>query len=150
MSFFDRQGIQEALLRRPSSTANVDSFENDVITLRDYSFITVPRDASTFEMHGLAQLATRTWLASQGQVDKRRERFIASLCAEVPTGEHEHWAKCQALFPHARAALAQRPKDEESLKKWALLLYKAESLTCSAPSTRLAAPSVVKRVTSIR
>ncbi|KAF2865795.1 hypothetical protein BDV95DRAFT_506340, partial [Massariosphaeria phaeospora] len=125
MSFFDRQGIQEALLRRPSSTANDDSFEDSVITLRDYSFITVTRDASTFEMHSLVQLATRTWLKSQGQVDKWRERFIASLCAELPYGQHENWAKCQALFPHARAALAQRPKDEKSLKEWALLLYKA-------------------------
>ena len=62
MSFFDRQGIQEALLRRPSSTANDDGFEDSVITLRDYSFITVTRDASTFEMHSLVQLATRTWL----------------------------------------------------------------------------------------
>ncbi|KAF2022632.1 hypothetical protein EK21DRAFT_11443, partial [Setomelanomma holmii] len=125
MSFFDRQGIQEALLRRPSSTANDDGFEDSVITLRDYSFITVTRDASTFEMHSLVQLATRTWLKSQGQVDKWRQHFIASLCAELPTGEHENWAKCQALFLHARAALAQRPKDEESLQKWALLLYKA-------------------------
>jgi tetratricopeptide (TPR) repeat protein len=125
MSFFDRQGIQEALLRRPGSTANDDCFEDSVITLRDYSFITVTRDASTFEMHSLVQLATRTWLESQGQVDKWREHFIASLCAELPTGEHENRNKCQALFPHARAALAQRPKDEESLKKWALLLYKA-------------------------
>ncbi|KAF2818262.1 hypothetical protein CC86DRAFT_309553, partial [Ophiobolus disseminans] len=125
MSFFDRQGIQDALLRRPSSTANNDSFEDSVITLRDYSFITVTRDVSTFEMHSLVQLATRTWLESQGQVDKWREHFIASLCAALPTGEHENREKCQALFPHARAALAQRPKDEESLKKWALLLYKA-------------------------
>jgi tetratricopeptide (TPR) repeat protein len=125
MSFFDRQGIQEALLRRPSSTTKDGRFEDDVLTLRDYSFITVTRDASTFEMHSLVQLATRTWLESQDQVDKWREHFIASLCAELPTGEHENWAKCQALFPHARAALAQRPKDEESLKEWATLLYKA-------------------------
>jgi tetratricopeptide (TPR) repeat protein len=133
MSFFDRQGIQEALLYRPSGAAAEralavqldDKFEDDVLALRDYSFITVTRDASTFEMHSLVQLATRTWLKNEGQLEKWREQFISNLCAEMPTGEHENREKCEALFPHAQAALAQRPKDSESLKKWALLLYKA-------------------------
>jgi hypothetical protein len=133
MSFFDRQGIQEALLRRQGSTAaepvlaaqTDDEFEDDVLALRDYSFIAVTKDASTFEMHSLVQLATRTWLESEGQLDKWREQFISNLCAEMPTGEHENWEQCQVMFPHAQAALAQRPKDRESLKEWALLLYKA-------------------------
>ncbi|KAF9730017.1 TPR domain protein (kinesin light chain) [Paraphaeosphaeria minitans] len=133
MSFFDRQGIQEALLRRQSNTAAErglavqldDGFEDDVLALRDYSFITVTRDASTFEMHSLVQLATRTWLENEGQLEKWRKQFISNLCAELPTAEHKNWEKCQALFPHARAAFAQRPHDSESLKEWALLLYKA-------------------------
>ena len=133
MSFFDRQGIQEALLRRQSSAARrdvsavqaEDEFEEDVLALRDYSFITVTKDAETFDMHSLVQLATRTWLESEGQLDKWRKQFISNLCAELPTGEHENWDKCQALFPHARSALVQRPKDRESLEEWALLLYKA-------------------------
>jgi tetratricopeptide (TPR) repeat protein len=124
MSFFDRQGIQEGLLRGQSSTAD-EGFEDDVLVLRDYSFVTVTRDASTFEMHSLVQLATRAWLEGEGQLDRWREQFISNLCAELPTGEHENWEKCQALFPHARAALAQRPKNRESLEEWALLLYKA-------------------------
>ncbi|KAI8930569.1 hypothetical protein NX059_012179 [Plenodomus lindquistii] len=124
MSFFDRQGIQEGLLRGQSSTAD-EGFEDDVLVLRDYSFVTVTRDASTFEMHSLVQLATRTWLEGEGQLDRWREQFISNLCAELPTGEHENWGKCQALFPHAQAALAQRPKNRESLEEWALLLYKA-------------------------
>jgi hypothetical protein len=125
MSFFDRQVIQEALLRNPSGTTEDDGFEDDVLTLRDYSFITVTKEANTFEMHSLVQLATRTWLENQGQLDKWQELFISNLCAELPTGEHINWQKCQALFPHARAALAQRPRDKDSLKEWALLLYKA-------------------------
>ncbi|KAJ5030679.1 hypothetical protein PSV08DRAFT_358843 [Bipolaris maydis] len=124
MSFFDRQGIQEALLHQQSSIAD-DGFEEDVLVLRDYSLITVTRDVDTFEMHSLVQLATRTWLENEGQLDKWRERFISNLCAELPTGEHENWEKCQALFPHARAALAQQPKSKESRKEWALLLYRA-------------------------
>jgi hypothetical protein len=125
ISFFDRQGIQDALLRRQNSTANNAGFEDDVITLRDYSFIKVTTVTNTFEMHSLVQLATRTWLENQGQLDKWQGRFISNLCAELPTGEHINWQKRQAPFPHARAALAQRPRDEDTLKEWALLLYKA-------------------------
>jgi tetratricopeptide (TPR) repeat protein len=129
MSFFDRQGIQEGLLRGQSSTAydgfEDEGFEDDVLVLRDYSFVAVTRDGSTFEMHSLVQLATRTWLEGEGQLDRWREQFISNLCAELPTGGYQNWGKCQALFPHARAALAQRPKNRESLEEWALLLYKA-------------------------
>ncbi|KAH8707088.1 hypothetical protein GQ44DRAFT_817933 [Phaeosphaeriaceae sp. PMI808] len=125
MSFFDRQGIQEAVLRRSSATTDNDGFEDDILTLRDFSFITVTRDATTFEMYSLVQLATRKWLENQGQLGKWREQFISNLCAEMPKGQYENWEKCQALYPHVRAALVQRPKDKESLEKWALLLYNA-------------------------
>ncbi|CAN9236433.1 unnamed protein product [Alternaria alternata] len=125
MSFFDRQGIQEALLRNPGSTTENDNFEDDVHTLRDYSFITVTKEADMFEMHNLVQLATRTWLGNQGQLHRWQGQFISNLCAEMPTGRYENWQKCQVLFPHARAALAQRPQNKESLREWAMLLYKA-------------------------
>jgi tetratricopeptide (TPR) repeat protein len=130
MCFFDRQGIQEALLRNPSGTTDNDGFEDDVLTLRDYSFITVTKEANTFEMHNLVQLTTRTWLGNHGQLDRWRERFISNLCADMPTGKHENWQKCQALFLHAREALAQRPQGMDSLKEWALLLYKAAWYAC--------------------
>ena len=124
MSFFDRQGIPEALLRSQSGTANDNDFEDDILMLLEYSFITTT-DVRVFEMHSLVQLSTRKWLESQGQLDKWKERFISNLCAELPTGEYETWETCQALFPHARAALAHRPKSRESLEEWALLLYNA-------------------------
>jgi tetratricopeptide (TPR) repeat protein len=125
MSFFDRQGIQEYLLHDLDSTTDDDSFEEDVHTLRDYSFITVTKEASTFEMHDLVQLAIRTWLEDQGQFHRWQGRFISNLCAEMPTGDYETWQKCQVLFPHARAASAQRPQDKDSLEEWALLLHNA-------------------------
>jgi hypothetical protein len=138
MSFFDRQGIQDALLRDTSSTANAlvsdvaanDRFEDDVVTLRDYSFITVTKDAKTFEMHSLVQLATREWLKSQEQLDKWKEQFISNLCAELLTVADENWEKCELLHPHAKAALAQRPKSCKSLEEWALLLYRAAWYAC--------------------
>jgi hypothetical protein len=43
-----------------------NNFEDDVLTLRDYSFITLTSDSNTLEMHSLVQLATQTWLENQG------------------------------------------------------------------------------------
>jgi tetratricopeptide (TPR) repeat protein len=123
MCFFDRQGIHEALLHSGGS-APPDGFEEDVLALRDYSFITVTRDAHTFQMHNLVQLAMRNWLENQGRIDKWRNQFIYRLCAALPEEEYK-WEKCQALFPHIRAALACRPRDKESLKVWAFLLFRA-------------------------
>ncbi|OCK72906.1 hypothetical protein K432DRAFT_340927, partial [Lepidopterella palustris CBS 459.81] len=151
MSFFDRQGIPEELVRNQSgigdghgsletnvtnskesddddsiSEASVDDgFEDDIITLRNYSFISITTDKSTFEMHALVQLATQKWLEGQGQLEKWKQKYIANLCTAFPPGKYENWAKCQILFPHAKSALTQQPKSEESLKEWALLLYNA-------------------------
>ncbi|KAF2805782.1 putative kinesin [Mytilinidion resinicola] len=151
MSFFDRQGIPEALVRNQSGARNRqggveaintdsensdsdnskseastdDGFEEDIRTLRNYSFIALTTDATTFDMHRLVQLATRKWLEGQGQLEIWKQQYIDNLCTAFPTGEHKNWAQCQALFPHAKLALSQPPKSEESLQQWALLLYKA-------------------------
>jgi tetratricopeptide (TPR) repeat protein len=33
--------------------------------------------------------------------------------------------RCQALFPHAQSALAQKPEEQDTLRDWASILYKA-------------------------
>jgi hypothetical protein len=142
MSFFDRQGIPEALVRRvemgqsredigvasvdednvrgkdsTSESTGDDEFEDDILTLRNYSFISVNADGTTFEIHGLVQLAMRKWLAAHAQFERWKQQFIKNLCAEFPTGEYENWAKCQSLFPHARSAVAQQPDDKARLAR---------------------------------
>jgi hypothetical protein len=92
MSFFDRQGISEALLKSgggqgdgkrdqkegdddewdsdedySSQLSQNEKFEKDVVALRNFSFISMNADGTTFEMHGLVQLATRKWLEAHGQ-----------------------------------------------------------------------------------
>lgn len=152
MSFFDRQGISETLLRNRTereddrrdqkkrddndwdsaeegsesqSSASDDEFEVDVVALRNFSFISVNTDGKTFEMHALVQLAMRKWLQANGKLEQWKHQFIGNLCAEFPTGEYENWAKCQALFAHAKSASAQQPERESSLAEWAALLYRA-------------------------
>jgi len=149
MSFFDCQGIPEALLRHGTvqegcqqdrDEYNSDDeqdydedhvsesshdFETDVLTLRNFSFISINADGATFEMHRLLQLATRKWLEANGRFEHWKQRSVRNLCKEFPTGEHGNWVKCQALFPHAKSLLKQRPENEVSLKQWALVLYNA-------------------------
>jgi hypothetical protein len=122
ISFFDRQGIPEALLRSQGEQrnsqqdqnksnegyANIDTvhsndndddtsqssinngFEDDVLTLRNYSFISINVDNTTFEMHRIVQLATRTWLEAYKQQERWKRQFIKNLCADLPTGEYEN------------------------------------------------------------
>ena len=152
MSFFDRQGIPGALLQRRTATENScenlhkpdvdeddndddkdrgpdqcssDDFEEDILTLRDYSFVSVKNDKTTFEMHRLVQLATRKWLEIHGQLERWKQQYITNLSEEFPSGEYQNWVKCQALFPHAKAAVVQKPKGDDSLCEWASLLYHA-------------------------
>ncbi|KAI1157256.1 P-loop containing nucleoside triphosphate hydrolase protein [Nemania serpens] len=128
MSFCDRQGIPESLMRplEIGSEPSLDEvFEADIAVLRDYSFISTTGNKLTFEMHSLVQLATRRWLEAAGQQERWKNEFISRLCAQLPTGEYENWGECRVLLPHARSAAAQRPKAEASLREWASILYRA-------------------------
>ncbi|KAK5400813.1 hypothetical protein LTR06_011234 [Exophiala xenobiotica] len=100
-------------------------FEKDVVALRNFSFISINADGTTFEMHGLVQLATRTWLEAHGMLERWKQQFVKNLCAEFPTGEYENWATCRRLFPHPQSAAAQRPQAQESLREWSSILYNA-------------------------
>ncbi|KAK0613579.1 hypothetical protein B0T14DRAFT_437191 [Immersiella caudata] len=100
-------------------------FEDDIITLRNFSFITTNGDGKTFEMHRLVQLATLEWLEAHGKQDHWRHRFLKNLTERFPTGEYENWAECRALFPHAKSAATVAPKEDESLLNWAAILHNA-------------------------
>ncbi|PVI00780.1 TPR-like protein [Periconia macrospinosa] len=160
MSFFDRQGIPAALLRGrgaqtdaseqqqqqeannpPSgedsdtmsqSSEGDDKFEDDVVTLRNFCFISVERDSGNFRMHALVQLATRQWLKVHNQLEKWKQQSISNLYAVFPTDADSNWERCQVLFPHAKLAAGQQPQGASSLKKWAALLYYAASYAANA------------------
>ncbi|KAJ5557363.1 hypothetical protein N7494_001278 [Penicillium frequentans] len=150
MCFFDRQGIPEHLLRvqdtrnrdtnselvndsaddgeiSGSESDIVDEFEDNIATLRGYSFISIVEDGSVFTMHRLVQLATRTWVESHGRLAIWTERFINNLCTAFPIGTYENWDTCGSFFPHVKSALSQRPKllSLQSRRNWATLLHKS-------------------------
>ena len=148
MSFFDRQGISEELLRCRAAQADVSSpqekkeedrengecddvlksregdniFEEDVKTLQNLHFISVETGGASFETYALVQLAMRKWLETNSQLEEWKQQFISNLCAAFPTGEH-NWGKCRALFPHVKSAVRQQPQRSSSLEEWATLLY---------------------------
>ena len=107
-----------------------DNFEEDVVILRNYSFILNNVSTATFEMHRLVQLATQNWLEAHEQQATWRTRFIRNLNTELPTAEYEHWAIWQSHLPHAKLAAAQRPEEQESLLDWASILYKTSWYMC--------------------
>ncbi|OQE46834.1 hypothetical protein PENCOP_c001G07487 [Penicillium coprophilum] len=147
MSFFDRQGIPEYVLHddkkdeasnpmenhssdeddsEDSDSDDDENFENDLVLLRNYSFITVGEE-KIFAMHALVQLATRNWLDFHGGIEAPKARFVHNLCRDFPGGGYECWEKYQALFPHVKAAasMSKRPASKESIMDWAFLLYKS-------------------------
>lgn len=60
-------------------------------------------------MHALVQLATRVWLTANGKLERWKQQFTSNLCAEFPSGGHEHWEVCKTLFAHAKSALGSFP-----------------------------------------
>jgi tetratricopeptide (TPR) repeat protein len=144
MSFFDRQGIPESVLRlqehRESGSNEEDKasqfsasdddpendeFEDDVALLHDFSFISSETNKKGFEMHALVQLATRRWLEVNGELERWKQQFISCLSEAFPPGKYENWTTCQALFAHAKVAVALKPEGKRPLTEWATLLYRA-------------------------
>ncbi|KAH8680629.1 hypothetical protein BX600DRAFT_490989 [Xylariales sp. PMI_506] len=173
MSFFDRQGIPEILLRirtenkitqskapehlvggrsevdvdesddgnsdgsddetnsSTSSASDDDGFEEDIVTLREYCFISVNDDGGTFEMHRLVQIATRKWLTEHNQSQQWEAKFLQNLDTELPDGEYENWPTCQLFFPHVMLTATRKPKSPDLLRDWASILYKGAWYTCN-------------------
>ena len=147
MSFFNRQGIQEELLKsritsaggtknaphpvqRPAVSESKsndgdldDEFGDDVQTLRDYSLVRVSEGGDVFEMHRLVQLSTRKWLEAVELHDKFQEEFLLRMRQWFPTGDYENWPTCQRLFAHAESALSCQPAPGPSEEAWALVAY---------------------------
>jgi hypothetical protein len=152
MSFFDRQAIPEALLlastipdsddlsengedsdhgdnglsdSQSDSGSRMDELEEDILLLRDYSFISVTSDPAIFEMHALVQLATQKWLGGDARYSKWRNKFIEVLDGEFPDFRSPDWPKAKALFPHAFATLQLDSEGTYAQPLLASLLFNA-------------------------
>ncbi|KAM7215496.1 P-loop containing nucleoside triphosphate hydrolase protein [Rhypophila decipiens] len=144
MSFFDRQGISESLLKDSDGAQGVksnkkleageseseddcnnaeDMFEDDVAMLQDYCLVSTNEAGDVFEMHGLVQLSTRKWLEARGLQEKFKAQFVKRMAMSFPTGDYSNWVICRRLFVHVEKAMGCRPADGEMEEVWARLLY---------------------------
>ena len=99
-----------------------DDFEDDIVTLRQYSLISATTDPSVFEMHRLVQFATRTWLEAQDQLEETKDRLCNNLSQLFVNGKFENWPLCEALLPHVKSAMELKPRNRTSLLQWATIL----------------------------
>ncbi|KAI9771284.1 MAG: hypothetical protein M1840_002254 [Geoglossum simile] len=127
MSLFDRQGIPESLLHnRYQRDEDRDAdFEEDIHMLICYSLVEMNEDGNEFKMHRLVQFSTKKWLELYDELDGWKGTYVTLMDDSYPVGLHENWTVCQALFPHAQAAVAYRPTDVKPLEAWASVLFKA-------------------------
>ena len=122
MSFFDRQGIPEELLRKHGGDDSTMTFEKNIEILREYSLIAIGIDGAVFEMHRHVQFATKKWLEERMDLEKWKAKYISIMANSFPPATYENWAKCQSLFPHAELVLHYRPADERVLQQWTAIL----------------------------
>lgn len=126
MSMFDRQGIPKSLLvneYQEAGQANAD-FDHDMYMLTSFCLVKASTDEESFEMHGLVQSATRTWLEQNEELLQWKEISVLLMNTQYPVGEYENVPILRALFPHAQAALKNVPATEEALEAWAMLAFK--------------------------
>ena len=121
MSLFDRQGIPDSLLGSCYQEGDITSsdIDDDLNTLMSFSLAKTDVGGHQFEMHRLVQFSTRKWLEGW------RVKYITLMDDSYPVGRYENWKACQALFPHAQAAVACRPTGGGALEAWASVLFKA-------------------------
>jgi len=154
MSMYDHQGIPEYLLRtgasatragtrstsgpgivehdsnaNPSASDDKDSeeddFEDDILTLENFHFISTMFSNKAFEMHRLVQLAARVWLRSHELYQEWARKGVERLDEALPNGEHENWGRCGELYPHVQSIINLQLEDRETCLRRASVQYKA-------------------------
>ncbi|KAK4895819.1 hypothetical protein LTR49_028238 [Elasticomyces elasticus] len=119
MSFCDRLAIPETLLWVNLDKSNEGSngrsgFEEDIVALRSFSFVSHTASAQEWEMHRLVQDATLVWLEGHGRLNNPRAvcpslirvvpewalRELVGLSYTVPTCEE----RCRATTNQSKSA----------------------------------------------
>lgn len=127
------RGAQSSQTDVSSDDSDTGPFEDDIVVLHDFSFISTETEGKTFNTHVLVQLATRSWLKSNGEFDRYHSQFVSGLCTAFKARMHHDWTDCQALYVHAKQSAELKPDTAASLLEWALLLYNAALYALEIP-----------------
>lgn len=103
MSVFDRQGIPQYLLRGEDED-DLD-FEGRLAPLVEFSLITLEDSGESFQMHRLVQMAIRSWLEGQGEIDLWKQDAAELIMKSLPTSQYQFWKTWEILLPHSEVAL---------------------------------------------
>jgi tetratricopeptide (TPR) repeat protein len=103
MAFLDPQDIPSSLvvLENEDPVAFIDAIRD----LEVHSLIMTNEQGSSYNIHRLVQLATRTWLTEHGNAGRWASQALSILAARFPSAEYETWRLCAAYLPHAEATL---------------------------------------------
>lgn len=139
MSFFNRRGIPEEVLKHKFDTEDSGSdsgddqtdgaleddvtFEDDVAMLEDYCLVTADKTGHAFEMHELVQLSTRRWLKGRGLEERFKHDYIQLMAEALPKPRSDNWATYEMLFCHFEALIDHRPVRRDMEMIWATLLF---------------------------
>jgi tetratricopeptide (TPR) repeat protein len=145
MSFFNPQGIPEFVLQSYTQSLSAkfrdlksmfaalhygkdeskDRARKDVHAdlniLKGYSLISPTAERGIWKMHPLVQLCTRAWLASSGDLNEWRLKFLALMRRELDPENLGRWEDYKELLPHIEGFYQSEPT-AKSLEKWLFLL----------------------------
>jgi tetratricopeptide (TPR) repeat protein len=101
-------------------------FEQDWLTLRDFSLIKLHRNRRNFSMHPMVQFTTLKWLVLHREHDAWSQHFISLMNYHFPDPNLAASKVCEPLIAHAFAAVPYRPVDAaiQPLQTWAELTLK--------------------------
>jgi hypothetical protein len=110
----------------PTSKTLPCDFEDDWLTLRDFSLIKMNKDRKHFSMHPLVQFTTKKWLVQNSELDVWSQQFIYVLNENFHDADDGTFKKCEPILAHAYAAIPYRPSDTavQPLRAWASLTRK--------------------------
>lgn len=119
-----RKKMEQQLLYFPKSLPC--DFEEDWLTLRDFSLIKMNRDRKHFSMHPLVQFTTKRWLVQHDELDIWSQQFIRLLDDKFHDSDDGDFKRCEPLIAHAYAAIPYRPSNAamHPLRAWASLTRK--------------------------
>ncbi|KAK3613079.1 hypothetical protein LTR22_028314, partial [Elasticomyces elasticus] len=118
-------GTERGNSEATSDDSAAQAFEEDIIILRQYHFISAAPKGATFEMHRLVQLAAQEWLKASGEYQAWAQQSIRHLDNALPNGSYENWQRSRALYPHVNLALDLNLDSRDGSLSLTSVLYKA-------------------------
>jgi hypothetical protein len=73
-----------------SGSEDKDEFEDDVMALQNFSFISVETNSTNFEMYALVQLAMRNWVNCSSSLERWKQQSVSNFSGAYPTGEYRN------------------------------------------------------------